>query len=272
MSEIRRKTDWYYNAQLNSDNNILAAKAAGADVFDIVDTNVQLYQLAASYRYTQADGIIQVDSTSMGAYSVNVGTRLPSDYVPTHSNCTNPNHNHTDPEGLMDVRTGLLPDHTFYFSGQNHATTGSNDVIMSLIIALATDENFESVFTYPDKYPQFNYSRETLQLRKDVEEMRVYNRTSLSAEDARELDAAIAAVDSMLEVTIVDAAACKATADRFYAIYDKIMGNDGLLSDKNTSAMACTVIKGICDGLFEVYGDAAYSEMPMLTLNQILGM
>ena len=272
MTEIRRQADWYYNAQLNSDNNILAAKAAGADVFDIVDTNVQLYQLAKSYRTTQADGIIQVDSTSMGAYSVNVGTKLPSDYVPTHSNCTNPNHNHTDPEGIMDVRTGLLPDHTFYFSGQNHATTGSNDVIMSLIIALATDENFKDVFTYPNKYPQFNYSRETLQLRKDVDEMRSYERTNLSAEDARELDSAIAAVDSMLEVTIIDAAACKATADRFYAIYDKIMGNDGLFSDKNTSAMACTVIKGVCDGLYAVYGDAAYSEMPMLTLNQILGI
>ena len=272
MAEIRRQTDWYYNAQLNSDNNILAAKAAGADVFDIVDTNVQLYQLAASYRYTQADGIIQVDSTSMGAYSVNVGTKLPADYNGGLGNCLNPNHNHTDPEGIMDVRQGLLPDHTFYFSGQNHATTGSNDVIMSLIIALATDENFKDVFTYPDKYPQFNYSRETLQLRKDVEEMRNYERTNLSAEDARELDAAIAAVDSMLEVTIIDAAACKATADRFYAIYDKIQGNDGLLSEKNTSAMACTVIKGICDGLYKVYGDAAYSEMPMLTLNQILGM
>jgi hypothetical protein len=169
----------------------------------------------------------------------------------------------------MDVRQGLLPDHTFYFSGQNHATTGSNDALMSLIIHLLTDDNFKDVFSYPDRFPQFNYSRETLQLRKDVDEMREYNRANLSAADARELDAAIAEVDAMLEITIVDAAACKATADKFYAIYDKIMGNDGLFSDKNTSAMACVAIKGVCDGLYAVYGDAAYSEIPFLILGQL---
>lgn len=269
MAEIRRQADWYYNAQKNSDANITMARFLGVEVFDIVDTNVTLYQLAASYSYTQADGIIQVDSTSMGAYSVNVGTKLPADYKYELGNCWNPNHDHTDPEGIMDVRKGLLPDHTFYFSGQNHATTGSNDALMSLIIHLLTDDNFKDVFSYPDRFPQFNYSRETLQLRKDVDEMREYNRANLSATDARELDAAIAEVDAMLEITIVDAAACKATADRFYAIYDKIMGNDGMFSDKNTSAMACVAIKGVCDGLYAVYGDAAYSEMPMITLNNL---
>ena len=270
MKEIRRQADWYYGAQLNSDRNILLAKASGVEIFDIVDTNVQLYQLAASYRYTQADGIIQVDSTSMGAYSVNVGEKLPAGYVPTHSNCINPNHNHTDPEGIMDVCTGLLPDHTFYFSGQNHATTASNDVIMSLIIHLLTDEKFENVFSYPNKFPQFNYSRETLQLRADVDTMRTYDTSSLSNADKSELNAAIDQVDNMLANTVVDVNAFKAANDRFYAIYDKIMGNDSLLSEKNTSKVACSVIKTVCDGLYEVYGDAAYSEMPLLTLNQII--
>lgn len=270
MAEIRRQADWYYNAQLNSDRNILLAKALGVEIFDIVDTNVKLYQLAASYSYTQADGIIQVDSTSMGAYSVNVGTKLPADYDGGLGNCWNPTHDHTDPEGIMDVRQGLLPDHTFYFSGQNHATTASNDVLMSLIIHLLTNESFTDVYSYPDKFPQFNYSRETLQLRKDVDTMRAYDTSSLSTADANELKGAIKQVDEMLAVTIVDVDAFQAANDRFYAIYDKIMGNDGLLSDKNTSKMACVVIKGVCDGLYEVYGDAAYSEMPMLTLNKIL--
>lgn len=270
MAVIREQADWYYNAQLNSDRNILLAKGLGVEIFDIVDTNVKLYQLAVSYSYTQADGIIQVDSTSMGAYSVNVGTKLPADYDGGLGNCWNPNHDHTDPEGIMDVRQGLLPDHTFYFSGQNHATTASNDALMSLIIHLLTDESFTDVYSYPDRFPQFNYSRETLQLRKDVETMREYDRTTLSSADANELDAAIAQVDAMLAVTVVDVDAFEAANDRFYAIYDKIMGNDGLLSEKNISKMACVVIKGVCDGLYAVYGDAAYSEMPMETLNKIL--
>lgn len=266
MKEIRRQADWYYNAQLNSDRNILLAKMRGVEIFDIVDTNVKLYQLAVSYKTTQADGIIQVDSTSMGAYSVNVGTKLPEDYDGGLGNCWNPTHDHTDPEGIMDVRQGLLPDHTFYFSGQNHATTASNDVLMSLVIQLLTDENFKNVFSYPDKFPQFNYSRETLQLREDVATMKEYDASSLSSADAAELAGAIKQVDDMLAVTIVDPAAAKAASDRFYAIYDKIMGNDGA----DPSVMICTATKAICSALYTVYGDAAYSEMPLRTLQMIL--
>ena len=267
MAEIRRQADWYYHAQLNSDTNIQLARLFGVKVFDIVDTNVQLYQLAASYKTTQADGIIQVDSTSMGAYSVNVGTKLPADYNGGLGNCSNKNHNHTDPEGIMDVRAGLLPDHTFYFSGQNHATTGSNDVIMSLIINLLTDKQFDNVFTYTNRFPQFNYSRETLQLRKDVDTMRDYNTASLSSADAIELAAAIKQVDDMLAVTIIDKTATKEASDRFYAIYDKIMGNEG----NDSSVVLCTATKAICSALYTAYGDAAYSEMPMLTIQMLVG-
>lgn len=266
MAAIREQADWYYKAQLNSDRNIQLARFYGVDVFDIVDTNVTLYQLAASYKTTQADGIIQVDSTSMGAYSVNVGTKLPADYDGGLGNCKNKKHNHTDPEGIMDVRQGLLPDHTFYFSGQNHATTASNDVLMSLIIHLLTDESFKNVFSYPEKFPQFNYSRETLQLRKDVDVMRTYDTSSLSAADATELKAAIAQVDTMLADTTVDPDAAKAASDRFYAIYDKINGNEG----DNASVMLCSTTKAICNALYTVYGDAAYSEMPLRTLQMIM--
>ena len=268
MKEIRRQADWYYNAQLNSDRNILLAKASGVEIFDIVDTNVELYELAVSHSTTQADGIIQVDSTSMGAYSVNVGTKLPADYKTpvAERRCWNPTHNHTDPEGIMDVLTGLLPDHTFYFSGQNHASTASNDVIMSLIIRLLTDESFENVFSYPEEYPQFNYSRETLQLRKDIKSLEEVDMSNVSAADKQELAGAIKQVDDMLAVTIVDPAAAKAASDRFYAIYDKIMGNDGV----DASAMLCSTTKAICSALYTVYGDAAYSEMPLLTLQMIM--
>ncbi len=271
LEEIKRQTDWYYDAQLNSDNYILNAKNQGVQVFDIVDTNVQLYQLAVSYDEIQADGIIQVDSTSMGAYSVNVGTKLPEGYTTSiaQRNCFDLTHDHTDPEGIIDPLTGLLPDTTFYFSGQNHSTTASNDVIMSLIIRLLTDESFDDVFDYTSEYPQFNYSRETMQLRKDVATMRAYDRATLSTADAAELDAAILQVDRMLAITVVDVAAFNAANDRFYAIYDKIMGNDGLLSDANTSKMLCVVAKGISDGLYNAYGDAAFSEMPMLVLEKI---
>lgn len=273
MAEIRRQADWFYDAQLKSDTYIMMAKLQGVEVFDIVDTNVELYQLAVSHKTNQADGIIHVDSTSMGAYSVGLNQKLPDDYSTpiTQKKCWNPAHNHTDPEGIMDVTTGLLPDHTFYFHGQNHATTAGNDVIMSLIIHLLTDENFKNVFSYTNRFPQFNYSRQSFELRRDVDTMRAYDTSNLSAEDAQELKDAIAQVDATLAITVIDTAAFKAANDRFYAIYDKIMGYNSPLSEKNTSKMLTTVVKGISEGLYDAYGDAAFSEMPMLTLNKILG-
>ena len=262
LEEIRRQADWYYDAQLNSEQYILDAIEDGVKVFDIVDTNVELYQLAVSHDIQQADGIIHVDSTSMGAYSVNVKTKLHANYVAARNNCSDPaNHDHTDPEGIMDVCSGLLPETTFYFSGQNHATTGFNDVIMTLIITILNDENFTSVHSYPDKFPQFNYSRETLQLRKDVDSMRDYDTSTISKAYATELRCAIEQVDRMLENKIIDVEEFQAANDRFYKIFDIITGNNSLFSDKNTSRALYLVSRTVSDTLYYVYGDAAYSEM-----------
>lgn len=261
LAEIRRQTDWYYDAQLNSDRYILKAKLQGVKIFDIVDTNVNLYRLAVSHDKINADGMIQLDSTSMGAYSVGVNQKLPDNYIPTAINCLNPLHNHTDPDGIVDARAGLLPDTTFYFSGQNHADTASNDVIMSLIIQLLTDESFTSVFSYPEKYPQFNYGRNTKQLRADVDSMRDYDTTTLSFADATELAAAIDQVDVMLSHTIVNTAEVEAATERFYAIYDKIIDGGNPFSAKKTSYLLYFFSKNISTALYANYGSAAFSEI-----------
>ena len=260
MAEIRRQADWYYDAQLKSEDYILEAIEDGVKVFDIVDTNVELYQLAVSHDKQNCDGIIHVDSTSMGAYSVNVNTKLPADYVPSRNNCTDPkNHNHTDPEGVMDVCTGLLPEHTFYFSGQNHATTASNDVIMTLIIQLLTDESFTSVHSYPDKFPQFNYSRETKTLREDVDTMRDYDTSTLSAEDAKELKEAIQQVDKMLENKKINKEEFQSANDRFYDIFNKITSGDSAKTTEGINRALYIITRAVSDILYFIYGGSPYS-------------
>ena len=271
MAEIRRQTDWYYDAQLNSENYILEAIADGVKVFDIVDTNVELYQLAVSHASQNCDGIIHVDSTSMGAYSVNVSTKLPADYVPSRNNCSDPaHHDHTDPEGIMDVCSGLLPETTFYFSGQNHATTGSNDVIMTLIIQLATDESFTSIHSYPDKFPQFNYSRETKKLREDVDAMRDFDTSTLTPEAAAELEAAIAQVDEMLANKVVDVDEFKAANDRFYAIKGQIDNGDAVDTTAGLNRVLYILTKTVSDVLYLIYGDTAFSEMGVFWLDKFM--
>lgn len=262
LEEIRRQADWYYQAQLDSEKYVLQAIEDGVKVFDIVDTNVELYQLAVSHDKINADGIIHVASTSMGAYSVNVNTKLPENYVASRNNCSDPaNHDHTDPEGIMDVCTGLLPETTFYFSGQNHATTASNDVLMSLVIHLLTDESFTSVHSYPEKFPQFNYSRETKKLREDVDTMRDFDTSTLTPEAAKELEEAIAQVDEMLANTIVNPDECEAASDRFYAIYDKIQSGDCFITEKGINYALYVITRTVSDVLYYIYGDKAFSEM-----------
>jgi hypothetical protein len=178
-------------------------------------------------------------------------------------------HDHTDPEGVMDVRTGLLPDHTFYFSGQNHAATASNDVIMKLIIKLLTDENFETVFTYSNSYPQFNYSRETKTLREDVDYMRDFDTSTLSPEDAAELEGAIAQVDEMLANKVVDVDEFKAANDRFYAIKGKIDNGEAVDTTAGINRALYILTRTVSDILYFVYGDTAFSEMGVFWLDKL---
>lgn len=223
LENILTQADWYYGAQCNSDANILQAKADGVEIFDVVDYNYPLYQLVDSYDDVNADGIIQLDSASMGAFSLGVDKKLPADYVPTHSNCEDPqNHDHTDPNGIVDVCTGLLPETTFYFYNQDHEKTGSNDVIMKLAAAILTDDSFTSVHSYPDRFPQFNVGRNSKGLMRDVEEMKAYDTSKLSPELKAELEDAIAQAEEALNNTVVDINEFEAAKANFYSVCDKV--------------------------------------------------
>lgn len=223
MANIVEQTDWFYQAQLNSDAHILQAIDEGVQIFDLVDYNVPLYHLVDSWDDLPADGIIQLDSTSMGAYGVNNNVELPEDYVPTHSNCTDPeNHDHSDPHNLIDVCTGLLPETTFYFYNQSHESSASNDIFMKLACSIIMDSNFTSVHSYPDVFPQFNGSRNVKGLMKDIAEMKEYDTSNLPDKYVVELEGAIAQAEAMLENTIIDNNEVSAAKVRFYNICDRI--------------------------------------------------
>ncbi len=267
--EIRRQTDIYYQAQLDSKANILSAIEAGAKVFDIVDYNVPLYSIVDSYSKVNADGIIQLDSTSMGATSYGVDVKLPDNYVPCKENCTDPeNHNHVDPHNILDAGTGLLPETTFYFYGQNHEQTARNDIIMKLTISLLTDNNFTSVHSYPDKFPQFNGARSTKGLINDLNYMRTYDLSGVSEEDKAELAAAIAQCDAALEDTVANEEKYEAASSRFYAIRAKIFGveepseADKFKAEAEEKGMEVLtdVLRKLSDATYKYWGPRGYSD------------
>ncbi len=268
LEEIRRQTDWFYNAQCNRYDYIEKAIEDGVKVFDIVDYNYPLYQLVDSWDDVNADGIIQLDSTSMGAFSYGVDIQLGSDYVATHNNCADPeNHNHADPNGIVDACTGLLPETTFYFYNQDHEKTGSNDVIMKLVTELLTDETFVDVFSKPDRFPQFNVGRNSKWLMKDIAEMKEYDTSDLTEEEIALLNDAIAQVEAQLDQTNVDIDAFNEAEENFYSVRDQILNRDKEPEEKENGAYMDfeDALKQIFQMLSEIlylfFGGAGFSEM-----------
>ena len=269
------QTDWFYQAQLNSDANILKAQDDGVLVFDIVDYNVPLFHLVDSWDDVPADGIIQLDSTSMGAYGVNNNVKLPADYVTPAEldHCTDPaNHNHKDPKNLIDVRTGLLPESTFYFYNQSHESSASNDVFMKLASSILMDSNFTSVHSYPDVFPQFNGARKVKGLMKDVAEMQEKDVSNLPTKYVTELYAAIDEVTAMLDNTVIDVYEAEDAERRFYNICDQIEAyeNGELEEDyepgENTayldfSYLLTDLLYILSQVLYVFFGGAGFSDM-----------
>lgn len=268
LEEIRRQTDWYYNAQCNRYENIKKAIDEGVEVFDIVDYNYPLYQLVDSWDDVNADGIIQLDSTSMGAFSYGVDVKLGDDYAPTHTNCSDPeNHDHTDPNGIVDACTGLLPETTFYFYNQDHEKTGSNDVIMKLVTELLVDESFVDVFSKPDKFPQFNVGRNSKWLMQDIAEMKEYDTSNLTEEEKALLEDAIAQAEAQLDETNVDIDAYNEAERNFYSVYDYIKNKDVEPEEKENTAymdfsgLFMQIFQILSTILYTLFGGAGFSEM-----------
>ena len=263
MKVIREQTDWFYKAQKNSDANILDAKNKGVEIFDIVDYNVPLYEIIDSWDDVNADGVIHLDSTSMGAYSVGVAKELPDDYVRSVNNCTNPNHDHSDPRNIVDANTGLLPCTTFYFYNQNHESTGSNDVIMKLVSELLVDENFKDVYTYADRFPQFNVGRKSKGFMNDLEETKNMDLSHLSSTDRAKLENAIARGEAALDNTNVDLDEFEAAKEYFYDVRDEVLYGE----EKEYSGglefndYLTTIFKIISDLLYFFFDGAGFGEM-----------
>lgn len=155
-AKLKAQTDRYYQAQLNSHANIQKMLDKGVQVFNVAEYDIEMYGVGESYNVQNADGIIQLDSTSMGAYAANVGETLPEGYVQqnTSPNCSDPTHNHISPDNVVDASTALLPDTTFYFEGQKHEQTALNKDILNLALRLLEDDSIQDVYSNPD-YPQW---------------------------------------------------------------------------------------------------------------------
>ncbi|MCQ2471789.1 MAG: hypothetical protein MJ147_07115 [Clostridia bacterium] len=263
-AEIAKQTDWFYNAQKNRFNNILKAIDDGVEVFDIVDYNYTLYELVDSWDDVNADGIIQLSSESMGCYSAGVDVKLPADYVSPANNCKDPkNHDHSDPNGIVDAYCGLLPETTFFFYGQDHEKTGNNNVIMYLVAELLTNPEFKDVHSYPDRFPQFNVARESKHLMRDVAKMKAYNTSAFTAEQKKEFNSAIEKAESAIENTALSAEEFELAKTNFYETTSRIINGDPVPEKQSFDfeALLTKIMKLASDVMFMLFKGKGFSEL-----------
>ncbi|MBQ6264398.1 MAG: hypothetical protein IJK60_03010 [Clostridia bacterium] len=258
---LRRQTDAFHTAQVNSFANIQRQiDDYGAKVFNIVDYNSVLYPICDSWQSMNADGIIQLSSTSMGATSVAVDVPLPDDYVPAKG------EKYVDKYNLVDAGTGLLPDSTFYFHNQNHEKTAQNDIILKLAVSLLTDNDFVSIESYPDVYPQFNEGRFSRGIQNNIAAAKQIDKSKLSSADAKELEEALEGAQSVFNNTVCDIDEFRKADARLDRILKKINGvsTEPTASDKISDSMNTGIaafLKFLSGFLFNILGGKGFSDI-----------
>lgn len=258
---IKAQTDAFHEAQVNRFDNIkYQMDTYGVEVFDICDYNVNLYPIADSWKKLNGDGIIQLDSTSLGAYSMPVNEKLPDDYVPVKG------EKYVDKYRNVDAGAGFIPDNTFYFHNQNHESTGSNDVIMKLAICLLTDPDFKNVDSYADKYPQFNEARNSKNIMKNLPEIKKMDVSSLSDTEKAEFASAVSDLEAQLDNTVVNNDEFNAAKDKVEKYVSKIKGEktekdfSEKVSDGFNSSLA-DFMERLSVFLYRVLGGKGFSDI-----------
>lgn len=257
-AEIRRQTDIYYQAQLNSKANISNLVENGVQVFCFVEYDTPLINVGTSWNTENGDYIIQTDSTSMGAYFANCGETLPEGYVQKNTYCDNPDHNHISPDRVVDASAGLLPDTTFYFDEQYHEQTAQNDIILKLALELIARDDVKDVYSSPD-FPQFLAGRNIFNLKNLIATAEAVDTSKLSGADAKELTEALAGAKEVLTRTVSYAGELEEREARLNDILVKIGAVEATIEKDPT------MFRKLSLWLYENYGTNGFSEMGSMT-------
>ena len=226
LAGIREDVEYFMNARANFEKNLFALRDTGCEIFNLACYDVNLFPLCKEYRTKNADRVIHADSPAMGATFANLGETLGEGYKAAGTYCSNPDHNHLSPDGVVDATTGLLPCTTWYFKAQAHEQLPQNDVALGLAIRAMTDNNMKDVYSNP-AYPQFNEGRLTFNARDNIKVWEEADKSGISAEKI----AAVAKIEALLGETIVDQAAWN-TAD---AELEKALVDANVIEDEAPS-------------------------------------
>ena len=225
---LKARTDSFQQARLNLKQNILDAVADGVRVNSIAGSNLDFgeemytyFNIVASAEKRNSDGIVNLNSTTLGATGAAGKQTLDDVDYEKNTYCKNPAHNHVSPDNMVDTSTAILPENTWVFLDQYHEV-GYNDVVLNLAKAIILGE-VTDVNDNPEMYPQYNGPCNTQSIRRwKLPDAKKVDQTNLSEKDKAELNAAIAEGEAVLKMTIADQPRVEAAEARLIAILHKV--------------------------------------------------
>lgn len=156
-SALRAKTDRFYTAKLNMKKNLQELSDKGTKIYNIcgsgltyTDGDYGFFGVVESSARANSDGIIPIQSTSLGATAVKKGAWFDRAYLDSHD------AKYISPDKSVDTSTCLFKDRTWVFCGQHHEV-GRNDVVLRLAALILTGA-VDNVDSTP-LYPRFNGAR-----------------------------------------------------------------------------------------------------------------
>lgn len=165
-ARLREQTDRFHEAHMNLKNILKREVDRGVRFYNICGYGRQLPPFVRSNKLS-SDGMINIDSASIGAHSAPLGESFPEAYVQQNINCTNSEHNHISPDRCIDASTGFFPDTTWYFHDQVHDDVAFNDIALAIASKVLTEDDFNSVFVDP-AFPQFNKARNIKKIKYEL--------------------------------------------------------------------------------------------------------
>lgn len=285
---VRAKTYAFYQAQLNLAKNINTMKNNGVKINIISgyslyagDARYKFFHLMGNSDNINSDGVINVESTTLGATAVLPGEKLPADY----KQAVNSDYSYISPDREIDASTGVLPDNTWYFYNMHHEDAANNAPVINLAIALLYSKEVENVHSNPEKFPQFNGNSDNWFIRRwrydEIKNLYAqYEAGKLSWDDAtaKEAEEIIYDCERVMRATIADDAFVSETTLRVNSFLSKHNGFSeekvDLLYQKQLPELPkwaenlTKVVAFIDKSVFKVYTDKGYSELYKVLLRR----
>lgn len=101
-----------------------------------------------------SDELLTPASSGLGATYANIGETLGEGYTAKGTVCSDPDHNHLSPDGMIDASTCALPENTWFFKGVGHTYMNFREDIKNFAAKLIL-EDVKDIYSLPP-YTQFN--------------------------------------------------------------------------------------------------------------------